>query len=56
MGINGRFGRPSTIVVPGGSSSVGARNVGAGSVNPLAELQKYARQVNIDRSNSYKCL
>jgi hypothetical protein len=51
MPINSRFGRPSTIVVPGGSSSVGARNVGAGSVNPLAEFQKYVRQVNIDRSN-----
>ena len=51
MPINSRFGRPSTIVVPAGESSVGARNVGAGSVNPLADLQKYARQVNIDRSN-----
>mgnify|MGYP003677324346 FL=1 len=54
MGINGRFGRPSTIVVPGGSSSVGARNIGirnGGLGDGLAELQKYARQANVDRSN-----
>ena len=49
MPINSRFGRPSTIVVPAGESSVGARGVGAR--DGLAEFQKYVEQANIDRNN-----
>ena len=49
MPINSRFGRPSTIVVPAGESSVGARGVGAR--DGLAEFQKYIKQANIDRNN-----
>lgn len=49
MGINSRFGRPSTIVVPAGESSVGARGVGAR--DGLAEFQKYIEQAGIDKKN-----
>ena len=49
MGINSRFGRPSNIVVPGGSSKVGA--TGAGLRDGLAEFQKYVEQANLDRNN-----
>jgi hypothetical protein len=49
MPINSRFGRPSTIVVPAGESSVGARGVGAR--DGLAEFQKYIKQAGIDKKN-----
>lgn len=49
MPINSRFGRPSTIVVPAGESSVGARGIGAR--DGLAEFQKYIKQAGIDKKN-----
>ena len=49
MPINSRFGRPSTIVVPAGESSVGARGVGAR--DGLAEFQKYIKQSMVDKKN-----